>query len=198
VASSRTVISGAVIYAEPGADRERIERTGRDGTRTTFLAIHDPNAAGEAARALADQGVQTIELCGGMGLRPARSVIDAVGGRVPVGVCTFGVEAVTGAAEFKARAERGERLVAAFLYLEAGADPKADRVLTEPGTARTLFVPVPDESAAAGVASSLVHDDGVQLVELYRGIGPKTTAEVIDAVGDQVPVGSVLYSNASR
>ena len=193
------VINAAVLYyADHGVDVERIERTGRDGARTTFVAVPRPGALVEVARGLADQGIHAIELCGGMGLRPARSVLEAVGGRVPVGVCTFDLEAVTAAAAFKVRAERGEPLVGAFLYVEDGADPVTDRVVSEPAGGRTLFVPVPDQSAAAAVASALVDHDGVEIIELYRGIGPAAAAEVIDAVGDRVPVGAVLYEGPPR
>jgi len=100
---------------------------------------------------------------------------------------------VTAAAAFKARAERGEPLVGAFLYVQDGADPATDRVVSEPAIGRTLFVPVPDQSAAASVATELVDGEGVEIIELYRGIGPAAAAEVIDAVGDRVPVGTVLY-----
>lgn len=109
----------------------------------------------------------------------------------------FGVESVTTAAAFKARAEQGDSIVAAFIFLEDGADPAADRVVTEPGSARTLFVPVPDESAAARVAADLVDYDGVELIELYRGIGPVATAKVIEAVHGRVPVGSALYGRTA-
>jgi len=197
--SAATATNAAVLYyADNGVDAERIEHTGRDGTRTMFVAVPDPSSVVEVACELADQGIHLIELCGGMGLRPARSVLEAVGGRVAVGVCTFGLEAVTAAAAFKARAERGEPLVGAFLYLEDGADPTTDRVVSEPANVRTLFVPVPDQSAAAAVASALVDNDGVEIIELYRGIGPTAAAEVIDAVGDRIPVGSVLYQGPTR
>ena len=72
--NSAMVINAAVLYyADHGVDVEWIERTGRDGARTTFVAVPRPGALVEVARGLADQGIHAIELCGGMGLRPARS-----------------------------------------------------------------------------------------------------------------------------
>ena len=50
----------------------------------------------------------------------------------------------------------------------------------------TLFVPVPDQSVTAAIASALVDDDGVEIIEPYRGIGPTAIAEVIETVGDRV------------
>lgn len=187
----------AIIYAEPGTDPavDRIVSSAGDHT-TIFVAVPDHAVPDEVARGLVDGGVQAIEVCGGMGPLPAAKVIEAVGDRVPVGLVNFGVESVTSAAEFKARAERGDALVGAFIYLQDGADPQRDRVVSEPGSMRTLFVPVPDESSAPVVAAELVDSDGVELIELYRGIGPVTTAKVIEAVGARVPVGSVLYERA--
>jgi len=189
----------AVIYAEPGADPAIDRIVSGDGERkTVFVALPDHSTADRVAVGLVEEGVEAIELCGGMGPLPAAKVIEAVGDRVPVGLVNFGVESVTGAAAFKARAEQGEPIVAAFIYLEANADPQRDRVVSEPGSARTLFVPVPDESSAARVAAELVENDGVQLVELYRGIGPVAAAKAIEAVGGRVPVGSVLYAPQRR
>ncbi len=187
----------AIIYEEPGADPavDRIVRE-RGGTRTTFVAVPDESAADQVAVELVDDGVQLIELCGGMGPIPAAKVIEAVGDRVPVGLVNFGVESVTGAAAFKARSEEGSPTVAAFIFLEDGADPTVDRIVTEPGSVRTIFVLVPEE-AAARVAAELVENDGAPLIELYRGIGPVEAARVIEAVGGRVPVGSVLYGRES-
>lgn len=188
----------AVIYGETGTDpaTDRIVRE-RGDTRTTFVAMPEEALAGPIAVELVDEGVQSIELCGGMGPVPAARVIEAVGHRVPVGLVTFGVESAAGAAAFNTRSEEGEPTVAAFIFPEDGADPAVDRVVTEPGSVRTIFVPVPDERAAARVAAELVENDGVGLIELYRGIGPVGAAALIEAVGAKVPVGTVLYAKGS-
>lgn len=43
-------------------------------------------------------GAQTIELCGGFGAGVLPGVIEATGGRVPVGQVGYGVEAIGGLA----------------------------------------------------------------------------------------------------
>lgn len=53
---------------------------------------------------------------------------------------------------------------------------------------QVTFVAVPEPSAAAKVAVDLV-DDGVGLIELYGGLGPKWAAQVIEAINERVPVG---------
>jgi hypothetical protein len=98
--------STAVIYhamdADPAVDRVVSEHAGK---RTTFVAIPDIDAIAGVARDLVDEGAEQIELCGGLGPVPAARVIEAVGGRVPVGAVLFGVESVTGTADYKARFE---------------------------------------------------------------------------------------------
>jgi hypothetical protein len=82
--------SWAYIYGQPGADpaadRFVIERGGQ---RTTLVPVPDESGAAEVALGLIEEGVQLIELCGGFGLREAARVVEAVGG----------------AAEYKARFE---------------------------------------------------------------------------------------------
>ncbi len=137
--------------------------------------------------------MHAIELCGGMGLRPARVIFEAVGGRVRIGVCTFGLEAVTGAAAFKVRSNTvSPWSVPSSTSRMAPTRGRSGGQRTRP-RADPLFVPVPDQSAAAAVATTVVDDDGVEIIELYRGIGPAATADVIHAVGHRVPIGSVLY-----
>lgn len=100
------VSSWAYIYGQPGADpaadRFVIER---DGQRTTLVPVADESAAAGVAVELVDEGVELIELCGGFGLAEAARVVEAVGGRVPVGHVNFGLESVAGAAAYKARFE---------------------------------------------------------------------------------------------
>ncbi len=100
------VISWAYLYGQPGADpladRFVIERGGQ---RTTLVPVPDESAAAEIAVELIAEGVELLELCGGFSLTEAARVVEAVGGRVPVGHVNFGLESVAGAAAYKARFE---------------------------------------------------------------------------------------------
>lgn len=80
----------------------------------------------------------------------------------------------------------------AYIYGQPGADPVADRFVIDRAGQRTTLVPVPDESAAAGVAVGLV-DEGVQLIELCGGFTVQDAARVVEAVDGRVPVGHVTF-----
>jgi 6-phosphofructokinase len=77
----------------------------------------------------------------------------------------------------------------AFIFLADGAD-SAERTYRETALNRTALVPVPDADTAAAVAAEL-HRDGLDLIELYGGFGPKAAAAVLAATGSEVPVGVV-------
>jgi Family of unknown function (DUF6506) len=80
-----------------------------------------------------------------------------------------------------------------FIYLGSGTeDPQVDRAVIEHGGLKTTIVAVPDEDATVQVAVELV-DAGAQSIELCGAFQASTTARVIEAVGDRVPVGSVSY-----
>ena len=79
------------IFITPGCDpavqRSVIETP--EGPTTT-VGVADLAQACDAARAAVDGGdVDFIELCGAFGEEGCRSVIDAVGNRVPVGYVTY-------------------------------------------------------------------------------------------------------------
>lgn len=80
-----------------------------------------------------------------------------------------------------------------FIYLGLGSeDPAVDRAVIQHGGLRTTIVAVPDRESAVQVAIDLVKS-GAQSIELCGAFGPTTTAQVLQAVGDRVPVGSVTY-----
>lgn len=87
--------SWAFIYVRPGADptADRFE-TERSGVRTTLVAVPEQAAAVQTAIDLVRSGVQVIELCSILGPTWAARVIEATGGRVPVGAVTYGAESV--------------------------------------------------------------------------------------------------------
>ncbi|MFI0366988.1 DUF6506 family protein [Actinomadura sp. 1N219] len=84
------VLSEAFIIVHEGADPsgDVVTHERADGGRTTFVAVPDEAAAGEVAAAMADD-LQLIELYGASGPEGAEPVIQAVDGRVPVGVSAY-------------------------------------------------------------------------------------------------------------
>ncbi len=88
--------SWAFIYLGSGSEDPAVDRAviERGGLRTTIVAVPEAAAAVPVARELVDGGAQTIELCGGLGPVWAARVIEATGGRVPVGAVGYGGESV--------------------------------------------------------------------------------------------------------
>ncbi len=84
---------------DPASDRIVIER---GGFRSTIVPVPEDSAAVEVAVELADDGAQLIELCGAFGPVIAARVIEATGGRVPVGSVGFGSESVAALAALDA------------------------------------------------------------------------------------------------
>jgi hypothetical protein len=83
-----------------------------------------------------------------------------------------------------------------ILFVE-GADPERDRVVLDIGPIRTIIVAVPHPRLAPAVASDLVEEDGVTLIEVDGGLGQVWAARVIEAVGDAVPIGAVMFGAES-
>lgn len=88
----------AFIYLGLGSEDPAVDRAviDRGGLRTTFVAVPDGTAAAEVAAELVEAGAQTIELCGGFPADVLPAVIDATGGRVPVGKVGYGPESIDG------------------------------------------------------------------------------------------------------
>lgn len=88
----------------------------------------------------------------------------------------------------------GEHRAQLGLYLRApGADPIADRFVLDRDGQRTILVPVPAASAAPDTAKLLLKE-GVELIKLCAGFALTDAARVVEAVGDQVPVGHVTFA----
>ncbi|MDH2427676.1 DUF6506 family protein [Sphaerisporangium sp. TRM90804] len=162
--------------------------------RMTILGVADGDAAARAALSLVADGVRSIELCGAFGPLAGAPVLEAIDGEVPVGLVLFGMESLTSVAAYKARAEAGEPMTAAFLFITAGADPAIGHTVREHEGGRALFVAVPDESAAPKAVADLLAQEDVQLIELYGGFTPAGAARVVEAVDARIPVGLATYA----
>jgi hypothetical protein len=58
------------------------------------VGISDVSEAPAVARALVDEGVELLELCGGFGPLGTAEVLDAIGRSVPVGAVGYGPESL--------------------------------------------------------------------------------------------------------
>ncbi|MDQ3757089.1 MAG: DUF6506 family protein [Actinomycetota bacterium] len=66
---------------------------GSDACQLICVGIPTPEGAAEAARALLEEGVELIELCGAFAAPGLASVLAQVEGQVPVGAVFYGGEA---------------------------------------------------------------------------------------------------------
>ena len=72
-----------LILGDFSPEQDRTASIGGGSAR--MIGVPDLPAACAAARALAEEGIGCIELCGAFGPDGARQVIEATGGRIPVG-----------------------------------------------------------------------------------------------------------------
>lgn len=174
----------AFIFLEAGSDPS-VDRVQVDDGKvaSTFIWAPDAPAAARVAAELADGGIKLIELYRGFDLTSAAQVIEAVGGRAPVGVAGR-LGAGTGSG--------GPTSRTATIYSHPEADPATDRVVKEhPSGGWTAVVGAPDE-AAAQVAVELV-DRGAELIEVCGGTPLTIAARVRDAIAGRVPVTLVSW-----
>jgi hypothetical protein len=84
------------IYLGDGSEDPAVDRVviGRGALRTTIVAVPDPSVVVRVAEELFEAGAQSIELCGAFGPDLVTAVVEATGGRIPVGRVTYGMEAV--------------------------------------------------------------------------------------------------------
>jgi Family of unknown function (DUF6506) len=81
----------AFVYVQPGSD-PAVDRTVTENehSRTYFVAVPDVSAAPEVAEQLVgEEGVQLIELYGGVQPADAARVIEAIDARAPVGIPSY-------------------------------------------------------------------------------------------------------------
>lgn len=83
-----------------------------------------------------------------------------------------------------------------FIVTGPQLDPARHRQVMRSPAFEMVSVGVSSPLEALAVARAMV-DDGVQLIELCGGFGPKWTAQVQEAVAHRVPVGSVSYGPES-
>ncbi len=60
----------------------------------TVVLVKDFDDGANVAKSLVEEGIELIELCGAFGPASAAKIIEAVGGKIPVGVAHYGSESV--------------------------------------------------------------------------------------------------------
>ncbi len=60
------------------------------------IGVSDASEGPAVAKAMVDEGVQLIELCGGFGPIWTSRVIEAIEGKIPVGSVAYGPESING------------------------------------------------------------------------------------------------------
>ncbi|ADB51119.1 DUF6506 family protein [Conexibacter woesei] len=180
----------AFLYLAAGAD-PAVDRVVRDGQieRSTIVAVPDAETAGRVAAELERDGLDLIELYGGLGQRGAAAVVEATGGRVPVGYVGYDADGSGAGPDAGVR----HRVI---VYEETGADPTGERVVSEHGGVRTTVVAVPDAERVPPIAAELV-GEGAERVEICGGLGPVPAARTVAEIGGRVPVGAVLFGAES-
>jgi 2-keto-3-deoxy-6-phosphogluconate aldolase len=58
------------------------------------IGVTQPEEGVAVAKALVEEGVQLLELCGGFGPLWTAKIIEAIGGRIPVGSVAYGPESI--------------------------------------------------------------------------------------------------------
>jgi hypothetical protein len=87
------VLKAAFLFVAPDAD-PKSHRSWIETPKVHLLVVgvRDYAQAAETAKAMiAEDGIAAIELCGGFGNQGTAMVVEAVGGKVPVGVVRFDI-----------------------------------------------------------------------------------------------------------
>lgn len=82
------VFLGAAEGCNPDEESKIVETP--DGGCIT-VPVHDYEQAVDVCKKLAKEGVKAIELCGGFGHVGTAKIVEAVGGKTPVGVIRFDI-----------------------------------------------------------------------------------------------------------
>ena len=89
------VTKGAFIFIVPGADSTKHRaKVATPSLELSVVGVKDLDDAVDVAQGLVAEGVQLIELCAGFGPVGTARIIEAVGGKIPIGSVSYGVESI--------------------------------------------------------------------------------------------------------
>jgi hypothetical protein len=167
----------AFIFQADGSELAEWGVRENDLVRTDFVPVPDADAAARAAAELVTGGLDLLELYG-FGPVAAAKALDVTRGEVPVGL--VGVE------------DRQVVRSRAVISPSPGADPAVDRYVHEGRGGRMTVVSVPGPQAVPATAVELV-EEGVERIDMCGGLGPVPAAAAIEAVGERVCIGAVMF-----
>ena len=146
--------------------------------------VASPEEGERAARAMADAGVQILDLCGGFDAGLTARIVAAVGGRVAVGA---GRPAAGSIPPPDAPRRYG------FIFKGPGVVPERCQATFEaPGYfLEVRGVPSVEEGE---IAAREMGDRGVTILGLCGGFNEELTARIVATVGGRVAVGAVRYA----
>lgn len=178
-----------IVYEREGADpqNDRVTFTLTHDT-ITIVTVPESGAVLHLAPQWIQEGVTSIELCGGMGATVLAQLIKVVGTNFPVSAVLYGFESLTSVAAYKHRYEIGDApFVEAFIIYAADADSTVHRQVVTSDMGSTTFVCVTDETATDVVKE--LRTQGAQLIELYDP-SAQSLERVLEASGNgAIPVG---------
>ena len=88
--STEPKLRAAFLFVAPDADPVRHKSWVKtDKVDLLAIAAKDYEAAAQVAKDLVERGIEAIELCGGFGHDGVAKVVEAVRGKIPVGVVRF-------------------------------------------------------------------------------------------------------------
>jgi len=89
------MIKIAYIFVCPEADSKKHRATVEIPTLSLIaVGVKDFDDAANVAKSLVEDGIQLIEVCGAYGPVGTAKIIEAVGGKVPVGAAYYGMESM--------------------------------------------------------------------------------------------------------
>ncbi|UYM05879.1 DUF6506 family protein [Solicola gregarius] len=136
----------------------------------------------DAARRAAP-AADRIELCGGIGVDDAASVIAVVGDSADVRLNRYGFESLEQVAAYKVAFGTGEVGDAAFFYATAQSTPlvQHEGVMVAGVADERVLIERTREAQARGAG----------IIELYGGLGARAAATVRQVTDDALPVGFI-------